>query len=1031
MRVSKRLRIVLTSSAALVLLAAFATSQIFCLRAFLLKGIVAEECPDGDLRQTVFIEGAGLRRGVEGVVRVGGLAHYTTDRSDEHFTTSVRRLEAAVHLVKGRGEEVALRPKKDWEQDHDFARRGLIALPTDLPDGDYTLRARVRSPIGEDTLDVPLAVYAPARVHVITDRPLYEPGNVVQFRAVALRAKDLAPIDGRPGKWIITDPEGEVVLEERAPAGDLGVASGTFPLDSGAPTGDWRVRWTSGGAEDEVSFRVEPFTLPRFSVEAAAPKTFYRRGERPSLRGRATYASGAPVREASLDLEWSVGGAWPPPSGWLTGELPKQGVTDAAGSFDLVLPVVPGDLRGRVTLSARIAATDSAGDRVEGRAAILLSEDAIAVSAVTELDDGLVEGFNNRVYLRVTSASGAVLPNTEVVVKRAWEASDRGVTATTDEDGVAALQIDPGPPVNVVIPPMPARPPPRVDPVRRTEAEDALSGEPPSLAELRAMDAWDALLAPCARFIEGSESVQLAASVDSLGTVHRVAIDGRPVSICMADGIRGKKLPSGRDRFLRLEYAIASDLPRISVDVSGVPNVPPGLERALHGRALEARACLPEDIGRSDLPRVLIWSIRGGTTVVDIGFASEPRKGEPRVPQEIAACVERTFSKLSLEEEEEREGERQVLSASARYGGLARLAVEPSARFGSTLPVATTMLGYELSVTARAGTDRKEEIGATKILIRPGQIPAIRLRASPVLADPGGEVEVAILRGPGFSTPLPEKLPMTHELGTLESKVDPKTRAARFTLPDAAKGWFEVRWLDARALVYVAPKADLRVAVAPDRERYAPGETAELTIRTTALGQGVPAGVGLVGVDASLGDLVPLPGPDDMARIRPKAEMRSPAFDTLDAGALSLGRVRGKNAAAAIVLRVSRTPPPAELDVFASAAGYGSFEPLEALTDNFYNVLAELHARVREWEGSAPPGEQMHPATLSDLWARAIAGCEARKEAVTDAYGRRLRLHQLPSDLLALTDPRVVVMNGTRLPEDIENWSAWVKEKQP
>lgn len=74
------------------------------------------------------------------------------------------------------------------------------------------------------------------------------------------------------------------------------------------------------------------------------------------------------------------------------------------------------------------------------QSALLLSEDGIAAAAVTELGDGLVENFNNRLYLRVTTPDGQSLPSTELLVKRAWEPSDPGVPAKTDEDGVAALQ---------------------------------------------------------------------------------------------------------------------------------------------------------------------------------------------------------------------------------------------------------------------------------------------------------------------------------------------------------------------------------------------------------------------------------------------------------------------------------------------------------------------------------------------------------------------------------------------------------------
>jgi predicted NBD/HSP70 family sugar kinase len=94
-------------------------------------------------------------------------------------------------------------------------------------------------------------------------------------------------------------------------------------------------------------------------------------------------------------------------------------------------------------------------------------------------------------------------------------------------------------------------------------------------------------------------------------------------------------------------------------------------------------------------------------------------------------------------------------------------------------------------------------------------------------------------------------------------------------------------------------------------------------------------------------------------------------------------------------------------------------------------VLGELRTRARRWEESAPAGEQMRPAMMAALWTASLEACEKRGEPVIDAWGRRLRLSRLPADLLALTDPHVVVVNGTRMPEDVEDWSAWVAKEQP
>ena len=73
----------------------------------------------------------------------------------------------------------------------------------------------------------------------------------------------------------------------------------------------------------------------------------------------------------------------------------------------------------------------------------------------------------------------------------------------------------------------------------------------------------------------------------------------------------------------------------------------------------------------------------------------------------------------------------------------------------------------------------------------------------------------------------------------------------------------------------------------------------------------------------------------------------------------------------------------------------------------------------------------MTPATMAGLWRDAVAACTARGDRVDDAYGRPLRLSRLPPDLLSLTDPRAVVVVATRLPEDVENWPAWVARERP
>jgi hypothetical protein len=357
--------------------------------------------------------------------------------------------------------------------------------------------------------------------------------------------------------------------------------------------------------------------------------------------------------------------------------------------------------------------------------------------------------------------------------------------------------------------------------------------------------------------------------------------------------------------------------------------------------------------------------------------------------------------------------------------GLARFTVQEPDAVTAARPQPTTMLGYELLVTADLPGKP-----STKLRVVPGTVPDLRLRVAPVLAKPGDTVTAQLIRGPEFHGVLPKKLEVVHLKGKQEVDVGPE-QTASVKIDPGAEGWVEIRGGGVRALVYVKPPADLAVSVRPQKDRYKPGDKAQLQIQTLIGGKGGKAAVGLFGVDESLAQLVPLAGPGDMARVQPKVETSAPAFGTLDGQALALGRIRGANAAAATVLRVSGIPQPPELDAVVNASARSVFDPIIELTDRFYVALAELHAQVRQWEGSAPPAEKMQPATMAALWAKALAACEQRGERIADAYGRTLKLSRLPADLLALTDPRAVVVVGTRLPEDVENWAAWVARERP
>ncbi len=1001
---------------------------VFCVPAWLRWGLLVNGCPEGKPVPEASIEAYGLRRGQPGTVYVDVDAVYSRGGADDDYRTAARRFSTDLFLVDQQGEATKLEPERrwwqrSWHKSGPGYRYADVRLP-DVPDGDYVLRAEVDTPLGEVSVDAELPLYAPALVHLATDRPLYKPGQTIKFRAAVLRMKDLAPIDGRPGSFTVTSPAGEILLEERVPAGVWGVAGGDFPLADDAPVGGYTVSWTSGQASDSVSVAVEPFSLPRYEVKLQPSQPWYRVGETPALRGTLRYRSGAPVADAQVDLRLlnPGGDAWPPPNSWLER---REVSTDSDGAFELELEAVPEDLQGLVTIPVVARATDAAGERVGGGTALKLSQHGLVAQAETELRDGLVPDFNNRVYLRVTLPDGTPLPGAEVTVKRAWDPADEGVSGTADADAVAAVQLDPGKPVSVVIPPLPYRPPPPSEQRRvfRTSLRDLFGAGDPSLDERVIIDRWDQTLEPCATYVESGQSdLRLGIGVSADGAVRRVVHAGSQVERCLADRLRGQRAPRGTERFYaatwRVEAAPGATL-RLSAD--GVPSVPGGLASALERARLRARPCISHKARHSTYPSRLHWTVSEGSRSVSTRLVRHPGAAGIWNSRELQ-CVQRSFGSLQLDDPADRGAE-----------GVAELSVRPDP---SQLPPdtssGTVRTAYELEISASMDS---EALGSTTLVLDPGAVPNLRLRPEDPMLAAGDQLSIKLLRGPDFYGSLPDEGSYIHLMHGHDSVAaldyDEDRRVISGTIPQGVHGLLTVEWSGARAVLLVPRVEELAVDVQAEKPVYRPGDTARLNLRTTAGERGTEAAVSLFGVDEALSQLAPLLSPDDWGRITVRATVDRDAFDRFDARALLSGRIAGENAVLATLQRIADIPTTSAEAEAVSVSGSEPFDPVVPLTENFYELLADARSRVAAWEEAAPEDEIMTPKRMLALWNEMLSDRRRQDLPVQDAYGRTLELHRLPYDLLQLTDPRLLVADSRRTPEDVENWHSYVMESAP
>lgn len=1027
---SKLLPSLLLGSVAVVGVTVLACAGIFgpCWRAWAFSGVLLDECPAGNVLPTVSASVSEVGRKDHGYVEVGVTGWYV-DRWNNVHSTPVRRFSTSAVAIDPAGVEHPVDPIGRWNDTYTFMQSARLALP-EGPDGDWVLRVTADSPAGVSTTDVTLPLYVPARVHVLTDAPLYKPGQSIKFRAVVLSDADLSPLEGRPGTWVVTNSLGETLLEEKTKTGAFGVAFGTVPIDVLAESGDWTVTFRTGANHDARTVPVHPFQLPRFTVDVKANKPWYTFGDVATLDATVRYTSGAPVRNAPVDVALADAGtpaadgapAWPVPAAWLE---PQALMTDAQGRVHVALPAVPGDLVGKGRLSVQLSARDETGDVAVGAASLLFSQDRIDVSAVTELADGVVPSTNNRVFVRATTPDGQPLRGTALKLSRTGDRGDKGISAETDEDGVARFQLDPGEPVTVVVPAAPWRPPTlrRVPTLVVTDVTDALTSESPDLTTRAMLDRWATRATGCGGLIAGSEAttVTVTALLDGSGRVVKTSAgDEDPlVNACVASALGGSGPGDGHDRLWQLTLSMSGpETPWVSAGTQSVAGDAhsDAISELADAAFRRSRACVAGlDDGVSDLGAAWVWFTRAGSTAVDLrpvtidgdeGLASPAVRG----------CVARSVSGWSLPEAAESDGSG-ILTADLNFPSLP----------GYDRPQPTTWPGYAYQVEAvLAGADTRT-VAQTTLRLRPGTLPTLRLRFSDILVKPGDTIELVALRGPDFTGEFPKEMVLVSgERGIKTFDFDPKRHTGKVTIPGDAKGFVRVQWGGAMAVAYVQDDADLALSLQTNKAQYRPGDVADLTITSTAGGKPVAAGVTISGVDQTLGVLATLDQADSLARLAVTAETAQPAFGELDARALQTGQIAGDNAAAATILRVTGLPQAAPGSTRASGSSAATIDPGSGVADAFYTFYPFVKDAVRAWEQGAKEGDVMTPKILVTTWEATL-----KQHPVYDPFGRPLHLSVLPQDLLAFTDPRVLVSDATRLPEDIENWPAYVASESP
>ena len=145
--------------------------------------------------------------------------------------------------------------------------------------------------------------YSQTKGFLITDRPVYRPGQTVKFKVWIAQAQydqsGVSDFAGRTFTLLVRNAQGQEVFSKAYATDQFGGFDGEYPLPENTGLGNYSVE-LSELHSGLGTFRVEEYKKPEFEVTIEAPKEPLLLGEKITASIKAKYYFGAPVTHARV-----------------------------------------------------------------------------------------------------------------------------------------------------------------------------------------------------------------------------------------------------------------------------------------------------------------------------------------------------------------------------------------------------------------------------------------------------------------------------------------------------------------------------------------------------------------------------------------------------------------------------------------------------------------------------------------------------------------------------------------------------------
>ncbi|XP_069506627.1 alpha-2-macroglobulin-like [Ambystoma mexicanum] len=281
---------------------------------------------------------------------------------------------------------------------------------------------------------------------VQTDKPIYKPGQEVQFRIVTMK-DDFRPVHETIPLVYIEDPQRNRVGQWRDVETTGGIAQLSFPLASEPLQGVYKVGvQRSQKSPKEYPFSVEEYVLPKIEVVTTMPKTLTILDEEFKMTACAKYTYGKPVpgvMKVSVCRKYRqrYSNCYGKESQAVCEDYSRT--VDKNGCFHEVVPTKVFQMkRSGYEDEIKVTATmeeEGTGVEIIGEGSSKISNNIGKVSFL-HVDPYFRKGLPIHGQVQFVDSSGAPIANETVFVYGGRDNSD--INCTTDQEGKASFAID-------------------------------------------------------------------------------------------------------------------------------------------------------------------------------------------------------------------------------------------------------------------------------------------------------------------------------------------------------------------------------------------------------------------------------------------------------------------------------------------------------------------------------------------------------------------------------------------------------------